>query len=266
MSLRTEAIETEVQAPGSAPKTLFGGLSVQFRPGTLTALIGPNASGKSTLLRHLVGIRPPTRGTIYLKDTRLCDLLPQQRARRIAYLPQATPLYTDLLVEDVVMLGRAPHLGRFRPPGPQDRNAVEAALKRVGLSNHQRRSLSQLSGGERQRVMLARLLAGEADILLLDEPTTGLDINHTLGFLEECRKLTHAGKTLVVAMHELDLARRYANRVICLSDSTPPSEGPTNAIMNPEHLGRVFSVVVQEHNGHIVFVPPNNPSTRASKS
>jgi iron complex transport system ATP-binding protein len=220
-------------------------------------LVGPNGSGKSTLLRCLAGLRSAEEGTVHLGDRALADVPGRDRAKRIAWLPQLTPLYHDLRARQVVMLGRAPHLSRWTGPRTNDERRVDEALARVDATAVAERSISTLSGGERQRVMLARLLATGAEILLLDEPTTALDIGHALDLLALCRDLAEGGAAVVLAMHELELARRYADHAVCLGTG-PDGEhrcGTAKDVLTPAILGPVFDVDVHEHADGLSFHP-----------
>ncbi|MCA9706776.1 MAG: ABC transporter ATP-binding protein, partial [Myxococcales bacterium] len=229
-SLRIEGLGGHVAGP--PPRWLFRGLDLTITPGELWALVGPNGSGKSTLLRCLAGLRPPEEGSVWLGEARLSALPARERATRVAYLPQLTPLYHDLEVRQLVMLGRAPHLSRWRPPAAEDVRRIDLALERVHATTLASRRVSTLSGGERQRVMLARLLATEAPLLLLDEPTTALDIGHALRLLALCRELAAEGAALVLALHELDLARRHADHAVCLGAGPDGQhrKGPSAAV------------------------------------
>ena len=236
-------------------RELFRGLDLRAEPGTITAVIGPNGSGKSTLLRKLAGLEPADHGRVELDGAEILGLPVLDRARRIAYLPQSTPLYHDLGVRELVMLGRAPHVGRFAAPSKADDEAVIGALERVGVAKLAERGLFSLSGGERQRVMLARMLCTGAPILVLDEPTTALDIGHALSFLELCRSLAGEGSTLVIAMHDLDRARRYAQQGVCLGfEGGAVRVGPVEDIIEPATLSEVFGVQVSEAT-RLVFEP-----------
>ncbi len=236
-------------------RCLFENLCMTARPGTITAVVGPNGSGKSTLLRRLAGLEPPDRGEIVLEGRAVLDMPPRERALRLGYLPQSTPLYHDLRVRELVDLGRAPHLGRFSSPGVEDRAAVDRALERVGMRELEARGLFGLSGGERQRVMLARMLATGAPVLVLDEPTTGLDVGHALGFLELCGELASGGSTLIIAMHDLARARDYAEQAVCLGyEGGRVETGPAATILEPSTLGELFGVDVAEET-QLVFRP-----------
>jgi ABC-type cobalamin/Fe3+-siderophores transport system ATPase subunit len=251
--LRAQGLGAHV--PGPPARWLFRALDLAIAPGEVWALVGPNGSGKSTLLRGLAGLRRSEEGTVCLHERPLAELPGRERAKRLAYLPQLTPLYHDLQVRQVVMLGRAPHLSRWRGPAAEDERRVDEALARVDAGELAARPLSTLSGGERQRVMLARLLATGAELLLLDEPTTALDVGHALRLLALCRDLATAGTAVVLAMHELELARRYADRAVCLG-AGPTGEhhhGTTAEVLTPAILGAVFDVDVHEHPDGLSF-------------
>jgi iron complex transport system ATP-binding protein len=236
---------------------LYRELDLSLAAGTVTVIVGPNGAGKSTLLRDLAGLSAPDEGHALLGESAIFTMVPRERARRIAYLPQITPLYHDLRVGELVMLGRAPHLGRFQTPGERDRALVDAALDTVGLRGLARRGVFSLSGGEYQRVMLARMLATDSPVLLLDEPTAALDIGHALGFLELCRRLAGEGRSLAVAMHDLELARRYADAAVCLRNEPDgaTSGGPAGEVLTPEILAPVFGVTIRSGPEGLVFSP-----------
>jgi ABC-type cobalamin/Fe3+-siderophores transport system ATPase subunit len=255
MTLRAEDLGAHV--PGPPARWLVRGLGLTVAPGEVWALVGKNGSGKSTLLRCLAGLRRAEQGAVHLGDRPLHALPGRERAKRLAYLPQLTPLYHDLRARQVVMLGRAPHLSRLAGPSAADERRVDEALARVEATALAERPLSTLSGGERQRVMLARLLATGAEILLLDEPTTALDIGHALRLLALCRDLARDGAAVVLAMHELELARRHADLAVCLGVG-PGGEhrlGPAAQVLTPAILGPVFDVEVREVDGTLAFGP-----------
>lgn len=255
MTLRTQVLGAHVAGPPE--RWLFRELHLTIAPGEVWGLVGPNGSGKSTLLRCLAGLRPPDEGRLHLDGRPLLDVPARDRAMRLAYLPQLTTLYHDLHVRQLVMLGRAPHLSRWRGPEPEDERRVDEALARVQASELATRRISTLSGGERQRVMLARLLATGAEILLLDEPTTALDVGHALHLLALCRELAADGAAIVLALHELELARRHADRAVCLGVGPDGAHhlGPAAEVLTSEILGAVFDVDAREHPGGLSFHP-----------
>jgi iron complex transport system ATP-binding protein len=242
MTLSTRGLAQSV--PG---RILFEGLDFEAGAGTINVVVGPNGSGKSTLLRRLAGLEQPDAGEVQLDGAPLDSIAPKDRARRIGYLPQSTPLYHDLRVDELVMLGRAPHLGRFGAPAKEDHQAVDNALLRVGAQDLRLRGLFSLSGGERQRVMLARMLATGAPILVLDEPTTALDVGHALAFLELCKELADGGSTLILALHDLERAKTYGQHAICLGRPKGAVDvGPVTEVLSPANLAEVFGVEVVE--------------------
>jgi iron complex transport system ATP-binding protein len=223
-------------------RVLYRDLNVDFVAGEITAVIGPNGAGKSTLLRQLAAVESPQHGSVLLNGTPCAQVGRRLRATQLAYLPQQTELYYTLEVAELVLLGRAPFIGRFASASDADYAAVAAALHAVELDDLAERSIDSLSGGERQRVMVARMLATQAPVLVLDEPTTALDIGHTLALLELLLRLAREGRTVIVAMHELELARRYAAHVLCLDGHGGAQFGEAPVIMTCEALSRVFGV------------------------
>jgi iron complex transport system ATP-binding protein len=215
-------------------------LAMDIDAGARIAVIGPSGAGKTTLLRALAGLVAPQRGTITLDDKPLAQWNPRLRARRIAWLPQRAEPWSDVLAQDIVALGRTPHLGALALRTATDVSAADAALAQVGVADLALRHWSTLSGGERQRVMIARMLASDARILLLDEPTSALDVGHAMRVMRCCDALARAGTTIVFATHELELARRWSDRVICIGDET--AVGRTEDILVPERMAALFGV------------------------
>ena len=233
-------------------------LNLRLPPGDITALVGPNGSGKSTLLRCLCGLQPAREGTVRLGDTPVASLAPRLRAKAIAYLPQDTPLVHDLRVAEVVALGRAPHRGRWLSGLGETTTAVDEALERVEATPLRHRRISTLSGGERQRVMLARMLATGATHLLMDEPTTALDIGHALTLHALMRSLAEEGHAVTVAMHDLDAARHLADTALVLDPREGDGAyhyGDARQVLGARVLGEVFGVRALEVDGHLRFEP-----------
>jgi iron complex transport system ATP-binding protein len=196
-----------------AGRTVLLGVDAGFDNGW-TAIVGPNGAGKSTLLRALAGLLAPDAGGVRLEGRTLVEWSAQERGQRIAWLPQASDTVSDLSARDVVMLGRVPHLGLIGTPGPRDEAAVEAAMRQTECAAWADRRLSALSGGERQRVLLARALAVQAPVLLLDEPTAHLDPPHQVSLGRLCRVLGQ-DRTVVTVLHDLNLALQ-ADRLLVL--------------------------------------------------
>jgi iron complex transport system ATP-binding protein len=224
--------------------TLLREASVTIAAGRFVALVGPNGSGKSTLLRLLAGIWPPTCGVVTLDGVPLARLRRRDLARAIALVPQDTHVAFAFTVREVVAMGRHAHLGRFDREGDRDREAISQAMARADVSTLADRDATALSGGERQRVLIARSLATEARHLLLDEPTASLDVAHALDVLALCRRLADEGHAVAVALHDLNLARRFATDAVLLREGTVAAAGPTAKVLSPDAVSDVFGVAV----------------------
>jgi iron complex transport system ATP-binding protein len=208
-----------------------------------TAVVGPNGAGKSTLLRALAGLLPGTTGSVEIDGMPLAALAAQQRARKIAWLSQLSPADADLTVRETVALGRLPHVGLFGAMRPEDDAAVDDALTRMACRDWQDRRLPQLSGGERQRVLLARALATQAPILLLDEPTTHLDPPHQVSLIRLLREL--AGNCVVVSvLHDLSLAL-HADQLLLLDAGRVQAHGSSRSPLLHHALAAVFGGSIQ---------------------
>ncbi|MGH1348244.1 MAG: ABC transporter ATP-binding protein [Nannocystales bacterium] len=222
-------------------RQLFAALDLEVTAGSMTAIVGPNGSGKSTLIRGLCGLGP-LEGSVTHDGRPLHELQPRARARAIAYLPQQATAAPGMTVQDVVMLGRLPHRTRLAGPSPDDRAHAQQSLEKVGMQGFVERPIQTLSGGERQRVMLARMLATEANTMVLDEPTAALDVGHALELLGTLRSLASSGRAVLLALHDLTLADAYADRVVCLSGSGTAEVGPRQHVLDPAKLRTVFGV------------------------
>ncbi|WP_231104651.1 ABC transporter ATP-binding protein [Haloechinothrix halophila] len=208
--------------------------------GELLALVGANGSGKSTLLRALGGVRKPVAGEVLLDDLPLGQLSARRRARAITLVGQEEALPADLVVGEMVALGRTPHRPPWAGGDATERAAVLAALDQVGLGYAVDHPVEQLSGGERRRALLARGLAQQTPLMLLDEPTNHLDLRHQLGLLRTVRGL---GKTVVVAMHDLDLAATFCDRIAVLHDGTLLTIGTPADALTPTVIHDAFGVL-----------------------
>ena len=211
--------------------------------GTVTAIIGPNGSGKSTLLRTLARLLRPETGAVLLDGAAIASMSPGQVARQIATLPQSPDAVPGMTVQELVEQGRYPHTGPLRMLGDRDHAAVERALELTSSDRFRHRLLDSLSGGERQRVWIALALAQEPRILLLDEPTTFLDVNHQIQALHLIQTLNREhGLTVVMALHDLNQASRYAERLVVLNGGRIVEEGPPTAVIREDVLASVFNV------------------------
>jgi len=212
-------------------------------PGELVGLIGPNGAGKSTLLRVISGLWSGAQGTIALLGQPLKRYSPRDVARIIAQVPQITALDFPFTVQQIVLMGRNPHLNRFQLETEQDRRIVHDAMRRTKTLDLEDRLIGTLSGGERQRVLIARALAQEPRLLLLDEPTANLDIRHQMDILALVRDLIEADRLgVVAAVHDLELAARFCDRLVLMHQGTLLAEGSPNVVLTPDHLRAAYHV------------------------
>jgi len=228
---------------GYDDRTVVANLDVAVLDGKMTAIVGANACGKSTLLRGLARLLPARAGAVYLDDKALADRSTLDVAKVLGLLPQ-TPIAPDgITVADLVSRGRYPHQGWFRRWTSGDHDAVARALDATGTADLIDRPIRELSGGQRQRVWVAMALAQDTDLLLLDEPTTFLDINHQVELLRLLRNLnTESGKTIVAVLHDLNLACRYCDHLIAMSDGAIVAEGAPTEVVTAGLVEKVFGL------------------------
>jgi ABC-type cobalamin/Fe3+-siderophores transport system ATPase subunit len=244
-------------------------LDVRIEVGEFTAIVGPNACGKSTLLRALARMLHPRAGTVHLDGKLIRSLPSKQVARRLGLLPQSSTAPDAITVADLVARGRYPHQGLLRQWSRRDEAAVLAAMRTTGTDSLAGRAVDELSGGQRQRVWLAMVLAQETRIMLLDEPTTYLDIAHQIEVLDLCAELREqGGHTLVAVLHDLNHACRYATHLIAMKDGAVVAEGEPPAIVDAGLVERVFGlrcrVIADPETGTPLVVPAAR--TRAQPS
>ena len=224
---------------------ILQGVDLVVEPGEWVNIIGPNGAGKTTLLRTILGTQAHT-GRIEYDGAPLSRAT--DRARRLAYVPQSPVIPPGMYVADYVLLGRTPHRGIFGPDSDIDRSVAGEVLARLDLASFTQREVGSLSGGERQRVVLARALAQQTPVLLLDEPTTALDLGHqqeVLDLVESLRR--ERGLTVVATLHDLTLAARYGDRIALLSGGRIVESGPPPAVLTAatiaEHFGATVRIV-----------------------
>lgn len=236
---------------GYGQRIVVEDLSLELMKGGITALVGPNGSGKSTLLKTLARLLKPSTGEVYLNGTAISRMSTSVVAQEIAVLPQGPVAPAGLTVGELVEQGRYPHAGPLKMLRKQDYSAISEAMRLTGMEDFANRSLDSLSGGERQRAWIALALAQETPVLLLDEPTTFLDIGHQLEVLELVEQLNRdRGMTVVLVLHDLNHAARYASRMVALKDGEIVADGPPSEVLTAELLDFLFGV-----HAHIISDP-----------
>ncbi|WP_156678212.1 ABC transporter ATP-binding protein [Sphingomonas profundi] len=228
-----------------AGRTILTAIDARFAPGRLTAVIGPNGAGKSTLLDVAAGLLKPKSGAVTLGGTALTSLGRRSLARRRAYLPQRSNVEWPITVERVVALGLTPSLPAFGELPDALQPAIEEALAACDLGALRLRQATSLSGGERARALLARAIVGDPELLIVDEPTADLDPRHALDAMRRLRARADAGRTIVVAIHDLDLALRFADDVVALRDGRVRACGSTSEVMTEALLGSLYDVTIR---------------------
>jgi iron complex transport system ATP-binding protein len=245
-------------------------LSVEIPDNSFTVIVGPNACGKSTLLRALSRMLRPSEGRVLL-DGQVIQSLPAKKvARTLGLLPQSSVAPDGITVADLVARGRYPHQGLLRQWSPQDERVVQESMERTGVAELADRYVDELSGGQRQRVWIAMALAQETPLLLLDEPTTYLDIQHQLDVLDLCAELHEEhGRTLVAVLHDLNHAARYATHLVALRGGEVVAQGAPRDVVTAELVERVFGIrcqVIEDPETGTPLVVPAARKARATSA
>jgi len=240
-------------------RTVLRDVDLEAHPGEVLALLGPNGAGKSTLLKALAGLLP-CEGRVEIAETDVAALSPRDRARRISYVPQRSLLRSALSVEEVVALGRYVHGGSFGGMSKSDKEAIDHALVTAHADALRDRIFTQLSVGEQQRVLLARALASDAPILLLDEPTAALDVGEGMAVLRLIRTLAARKHTLIVVLHDLADALSTTDRALLLKDGRVVEQGDTREVISAEPIRAVYGVKLIE-NARIGFEPDSETTS-----
>jgi len=232
---------------------VLDGVDLDVERGEFVALVGPNGAGKTTLLRTINGILDPDRGSVFLDGDPVASLSSRAVSRTLATVPQDTHVGFAFTAEQIVEMGRTPH--RSRLDWTDDADPVDAALARTETEGLRDRPVDELSGGERQRVLLARALAQEPAALLLDEPTANLDINHQIRVLGLVEELVAEGRAALAAIHDLDLAARFCDRLVLLHEGRIRAAGPPEAVLRDPGLGEAFGTTPAVTNNPVTGTP-----------
>lgn len=254
---------------GYGDTPIISELTLEVPDDSFTIIIGPNACGKSTLLRGFARLLRPSTGAVLLDGDELRSLKPKEAARKLGLLPQSSIAPDGITVADLVGRGRFPHQSAMRTWSSADERAVSEAMAATGVTELSRRLVEELSGGQRQRVWVAMLLAQQTPVMLLDEPTTFLDISHQFDLLELLRDLNEQGKTVITVLHDLNQAARYARHLIVMKDGRVVTAGAPGDIITPPLIEEVFGlralVVPDPVTGTPTVVPLDPRGARADR-
>jgi iron complex transport system ATP-binding protein len=252
--------------PGAARDALHD-VSMRVHAGEMVALLGPNGSGKSSLLRVLLGALTPAAGSVTFSGRAVAEWPRDELARRIGVVTQAEELAFPMTVRELVAMGRYPHLGAWRREGDADRTAIEHAMRRCELDGLGRRSVLELSGGERQRARLARALAQEPRTLVFDEPSAALDIAHEMALFDLLSELRDDGVGILIAIHNINVAARYADRLVLLHDGRVAADGAPDSVLTRDVIESVYEwpVLIGSADGAPQIVPQRK-SQRGGRS
>lgn len=252
-------IKTEAITFSYGNRAVLKKISFQVQSGQILGIVGPNGSGKTTLIRAMSGVIPLQSGRIMVGGKDLAEMPPAQRARQIAVVPQAVNLPAAFTTWETVLLGRTPYLNWLGQISDLDRQIARSAMKKTKTLEFSDRLVGELSGGEQQRVLLARALAQQAQVLLMDEPTSHLDLHHQIHLLDQVRTLAKKdGYTVIMILHELNLVARYADQVALLVDGVLQPPGSPEEILTADRLSQVYNIpleTVMVHNRLPVIVP-----------
>ncbi len=241
--LDSTALHVKDVSVGYGERTVLDTLNVDIKRGAVTSIVGPNGCGKSTLLRTMSRLLNPTKGEIVLDGKSIHDIPTRKLATQLGLLPQSPIAPDGIVVADLVGRGRTPHQGILGRWSQQDYDIVAEALETTGISDLAERSIDELSGGQRQRVWIAMALAQRTDTLLLDEPTTYLDVKHQLDVLDLLTELNRdRGTTIVMVLHDLNLAARYSDELVAVSGGKVFAHGHPRDVITKENVKSVFGI------------------------
>jgi iron complex transport system ATP-binding protein len=228
-------------------KKILDGISARFEPRKIHGIIGPNGSGKSTLLKNICRIWEPQSGSIVIDGKDYIEIPRKELSTLVTLVPQNTTIGFPISVFDIVSMGRNPHLGRFEGVRQKDREIIERALQQTNIYALKDRNINELSGGEGQLAIIARALATEASLMLLDEPTSGLDVKHTLEIVKILYEFKEQCKTILVTIHDLNLARKFCDTISIMCRGKLFYSGTPEDAFTEENIKEVFEVNVREY-------------------
>ncbi|MCK9443218.1 MAG: ABC transporter ATP-binding protein [Tissierellaceae bacterium] len=233
---------------GYKDEKVIDGVSFEIEKGNLVSLIGPNGSGKSTMIKLLNNLYTPWEGKIFVEGKEINSFRKKELARKIALVPQNSSINYDFTVEEIVRMGRYPHKKRFQREDEEDHEIVEKAMKDTNTYELRDKAVTEISGGELQRVIIAKALAQKPSIILLDEPTSHLDLNHQIEILNLLRKLNkEKNTTIIVAIHDINLATMYSDEIFMLSGGKIVDRGSPEKVITKRNIEFVYNLPVAVH-------------------
>ena len=251
---------------GYGGKVVVEGVTLQVKPGEMLGLVGPNGCGKSTIIRALSRVISPSSGRILLNGKDISRISRKDLARRLGVVPQMPLLPSTFTAFEIVLMGRNPHLGLFQYEGPRDMAIAWQAMEKTSTRHLAQRRIGELSGGEIQCVVIARVLAQETEAILLDEPTANLDIGRQIEILDLIKGLCRRdGLTVVAALHDLNLAAQYCDRLVLISDGRIYAEGTPGEVINADNIGQVYGTGSYIYTHPLSGLPAVLPNAGSSK-
>lgn len=220
-------------------------IDIDIPKGSFVSILGPNGSGKTTLLKNICNILKPDNGKIIINDKNVSNIKYKELAKIIAVVHQSSDIQFDFSVFDVVLMGRFPYIGRFKSESKKDLDIAKEAMINTGIWELRDKGINEISGGEKQRVMIARALAQQPKILILDEPISNLDIKYQVGILELCKRLNKENKlTIIMTLHDINLAGRYSDYLILLDKGKIKTMDTPERVLTPENISNVYDIKV----------------------
>lgn len=249
------SLSTQDLSVGYHGKAIVKEVSFELPKGKIIALLGPNGCGKSTLLKAMARILKPMTGQVFWNDQDLHQMPSRQLSKELALLPQTQPIPEGVKVKDLVAYGRSPYTGFWGRLNKEDNRIIKDVMAQVGITELGEQLVSELSGGQRQRAWLAMTLAQDTPYLLLDEPTTYMDLSHQVELMQTLRKLNSSGKTIITVLHDINQAARYCDHLIVMKDGEIITQGEPENVLTKDMLKTVFSLDAQIHRDPIANTP-----------
>ncbi|SCK03881.1 Probable siderophore transport system ATP-binding protein YusV [uncultured Clostridium sp.] len=228
-------------------KEILKGITLNFNKGKFYSIIGPNGCGKTTLIKNISSLLSPNKNTVFIDNKDLISMQPKEIAKILASVPQNIHINYEFKVYDIVMMGRVPHKGRFEGYNSEDKDRVKKAMKKADIWKFRDKLVTELSGGELQRVIAARALAQDTDIILLDEPTSHLDLQYQIEFLKIFKDICN-DKVIIAVLHDLNLVSLFSDEIIMLKDGEVIDIGEADKVMTKENIKKVYNIDVDIYN------------------